>query len=68
MTDILKDTLAILAAAGIKPEVQQARHVKIRWQDSAGNRRLLVVSRSPSNRFARLRNRAVLRHLLNTGV
>ena len=33
MTDILKDTLAILAAAGIKPEVQQARHVKIRWQD-----------------------------------
>jgi hypothetical protein len=66
VTDLLKDTLAILAAAGVEPEVRQSKHVKIRWQDSAGNRRLLVISRSPSTRFALYRNRRILRRLLNT--
>jgi sRNA-binding protein len=56
MCDLLEDTLAILAAAGIKPEVQQGRHLKVRWHDAAGRRRLLIISRSPSNRFAHLRN------------
>jgi hypothetical protein len=66
VSDLLEDTLAILADAGIKPEVQQGRHLKVRWHDAAGKRRLVVISRSPSSRFALLRNRAVLRRVLNT--
>jgi hypothetical protein len=65
MCDLLEDTLAILADAGIKPEVRQGRHLQVRWHDAAGKRRLLVISRSPSSRFARLKNRHVLRRLLN---
>jgi hypothetical protein len=68
MNEILRETLDTLSAAGIEPEVRQSKHIKVSWCDPAGNRRLLVVSRSPSSRFALARNRAVLRRLLNTEV
>jgi hypothetical protein len=65
MNQILRETLATLGAAGIKPDVRQGKHIKVTWHDAAGRRQVLVISMSPSNRRAIYRNRALLRRLLN---
>jgi hypothetical protein len=63
--EVLDDTLAILAAAGIKPIVMRNGHVKVRWNDVHGRQRTLVIGASTSDWRALLNNRATLRRLLN---
>jgi hypothetical protein len=64
MNDVLRDSLDILNAAGIKPSVHRGKHTKVSWYDPTGRRRILVVSASPSSRNAIYANRTVLRRLL----
>jgi hypothetical protein len=62
--EALQDTLDTLKAEGIRPEVQQSKHIKVTWRDSAGIGYLLVISRSPSARRTRVKTRSTLRRLI----
>jgi hypothetical protein len=57
-----------LKARGLVPTIKDngQKHIKIAWIDH-GRKFLLIVSRTPSSRFAQRRSRAVLRRLLNNG-
>jgi hypothetical protein len=63
-SEILDDTLATLAAAGIKPTIAQNSHIKVQWRDACGRRHTLIVSTSTRSRRALKHNRATLRRLL----
>jgi hypothetical protein len=61
--ELVAEAVAMLAAHGFTPSVSGKKHVKIRWSDG-GRSYVLVVSRSPSNRHAQVKSRALLRRLL----
>jgi hypothetical protein len=64
--EVLRDTLATLAAAGIKPTITQNSHIKVQWRDAGGHRHTLVVSSSTRSRSALKANRTILRRLLRS--
>jgi hypothetical protein len=64
VNEILRETLTTLKAAGLEPQVVQSRHFKVCWTDPHGRRRHVIVSCSPSSRYALHRARAVLRRLM----
>jgi hypothetical protein len=61
---LLNDAIATLRQHGLAPEVEHGPHLKIKFINALGSQCCLIVSRSPSNRFAIKRNRAELRRLL----
>jgi hypothetical protein len=61
---LLRDALAMLKQAGIRPQIRQGRHFKVCWTDRAGHARCLIVARSPSDWRAGHNNRRELRRLL----
>ena len=61
---LLEDTLATLRQHGLAAEVEQGPHFKVRFVNPLGRFCTLIVSRSPSSRFANKRNEAQLRRLL----
>lgn len=64
LSPFLRETLATLRAAGFKPQVEQSRHIKMRFIDARGCKRLIVLSRTPGTPFALQKNRALVRRLL----
>jgi hypothetical protein len=64
MNDLLRDTVEYLKAAGLTPHVEHSRHIKVRFIDAQAHARCIVIARSPSSRFARKKNRALLRRML----
>jgi hypothetical protein len=62
---VLNEALAMLRASGIEPEVHSNKHFKLMWRDPRGQKRVLVVSVSCSDRRAIFRVRATLRRLLD---
>jgi hypothetical protein len=64
MNALLEDAITMLRQHGLTPEIENGSHFKIRFTNVLGSRCCLVVSRTPSNRFAIKRNRAVLRRLM----
>ena len=64
--EILRDTLAVLAAAGIKPVVTHGAHIEVQWRDASGHKHTLVVSSSTRSRSALKANRTILRRLLRS--
>jgi len=61
---LVLDALDMLAKRGLVPVVgKRGKHIKIRWVDQ-GRTRLLVVSRTPSDRRSQLRSRTILKRLL----
>jgi hypothetical protein len=64
VTELLRETLATLRAAGLEPWVEQSRHIKVRFIDAHGRAQLIVISRSPGSQFAVKRHRAVVRRLM----
>jgi hypothetical protein len=67
--ELIADALALLHAHGLVPQIQEngGKHTKIRWSD-AGRRYTLVISRTPSDIYARQRSRATLKRLLRSPV
>jgi hypothetical protein len=64
---LLKDSLTILRQHGLDAAVEdQGRHIKIRFINTHGRACLLILSRSPSHRKARIQNRGTLRRLLRS--
>jgi hypothetical protein len=64
--ELVRDAEVLLRRHGFAPTVSNGgKHLKISWFDQ-GRRYTLVLSRSPSDRRARLRSRTVLRRLLRT--
>jgi hypothetical protein len=66
---ILNDTLAVLRAAGLTPEIQQGgKHLHVRFKNQLGKSCLIIVSRGgrTPNRRAIHENRAALRRMLRT--
>lgn len=61
---ILEDALTELAQHGLSGEVEQGPHLKVKFVNQFGRRCLLVVSRTPSSRFALKQSRSELRRLL----
>jgi hypothetical protein len=64
--ELIADALQLLHAHGFTPTIQEgngSKHIKIRWLD-AGRRFTLVISRSPSDSYARQASRAILKRLL----
>jgi len=62
---LLDDAVDILLRHGLTPEVKNGgAHYKIRFVNALGSKCLLIVSQSPSSRFAVRKNRAELRRLL----
>jgi hypothetical protein len=61
---VLNEALAMLRASGIEPEVHANKHFKLVWRDPLGQKRILVVSVSSSDRRAIFHVRATLRRLL----
>jgi hypothetical protein len=59
-----KDAIKTLRKHGLAGEVESGRHFKIRFVNANGSRCILVMSRTPSCKFAIKRNRAVLRRLM----
>ena len=64
MNPLLKDTVTTLRQHGLAPHIENGLHLKVRFTNALGSQCCLIVSRSPSNRFAIKRNRAELRRLL----
>lgn len=64
--ELLEEAFATLRQAGFEPRVVRNRHWKISWVDQHGRTRVFVVPFTPSNRWARLQSRNVLRRLLAT--
>jgi hypothetical protein len=64
---LLEDALATLDQHGLAAEIEQGVHFKIKFINAFGSQCCLVVSRTPSNRWAIHKNRAVLRRLLLKG-
>jgi hypothetical protein len=66
--ELVADALALLHAHGFAPQIQEngGRHIKIRWNDS-GRRFTLIISRTPSDIYARQKSRATLKRLLRSG-
>jgi hypothetical protein len=65
--ELVADALALLHAHGFTPTIAEGsgKHTKIRWLD-AGRRFTLVISRSPSDNYARQNSRATLKRLLRS--
>jgi hypothetical protein len=61
---LVRDALAQLAAHGLTGNVEPGPHFKVRFVDHHGRKRLLVISKSPSDRGAAKKNRSQLRRLL----
>jgi hypothetical protein len=62
--ELIADALQLLHAHGFVPQIQEnGRHIKIRWLDF-GRRYTLIISRTPSDNYARQNSRATLRRLL----
>lgn len=64
MSELLRETLSTLRAAGFEPEVEHSKHLKVRFVDAHGRPQLIVVARSPGTVFAIHQHRALLRRLL----
>jgi hypothetical protein len=58
--------LAVLHAAGIKPEVRQNKHFKVTWHNAAGHKFTLVMPTSTANWESGRNTRAQLRRMLRT--
>jgi hypothetical protein len=65
--ELVADALALLHARGLTPRIQEngGKHIKIRWND-AGRRFTLVISRTPSDSYARQASCATLKRILRT--
>jgi hypothetical protein len=65
---LVLEALDTLKARGFVPMITDngQKHIKIAWIDH-GRKFLLIVSRTPSSRYAERRSRAVLKRLLNGG-
>jgi hypothetical protein len=63
--ELVRAALAELAAAGISATVESGgRHFKIHFIDRAGRSRFVVVARTPSDRRAWRKSRAVIRRMI----
>jgi hypothetical protein len=66
--ELIGDALRLLYERGFVPSVQEnGRHIKIRWVDF-GRRFTLIISRTPSDIYARKKSRATLRRLLRSPI
>jgi hypothetical protein len=63
--ELVHEAVAMLAEHGFTPSISGKKHIKIRWVDG-GRSYVLVISRSPSNRHAQVKSRAILRRLLRS--
>jgi hypothetical protein len=61
---LLEDAIDTLRQHGLTGEIEHGPHFKVRFTNALGSQCCLIVSRSPSNRFAIKRNHAELRRLL----
>jgi hypothetical protein len=62
--DLIREAVETLIAHGFDPTVSNGgKRLKISWA-AAHHRRVLIISRSPSDWRARLNSRAILRRLL----
>jgi hypothetical protein len=62
--ELVRDAVAQLRAHGFAPSISNGgKHIKVRWFDH-GRRYTLFISQSPSDQYARLNSRAVLRRIL----
>jgi hypothetical protein len=67
VSELVHDAVFLLRDRGLVPTVSNGgKHFKVSWVAN-GRRHTLVISRSPSDRRARLASRAILRRLLNGG-
>ena len=64
MNPLLEEAIRTLREHGLTSEIEHGPHFKVRFTNALGSQCCLIVSRSPSNRFAIKRNRAELRRLL----
>jgi hypothetical protein len=66
--ELIADALALLHEHGFVPQIQEnGKHIKVRWVDSR-RRYTLVVSRTPSDIYARKKSRATLKRLLRNPI
>jgi hypothetical protein len=64
--ELIADALGLLRAHGFVPSIQEnGKHIKVRWVDF-GRRYTLIISRTPSDSYARQASRATLKRLLRT--
>jgi hypothetical protein len=64
--ELIADALALLHEHGFTPRIQEnGKHIKVRWL-AAGRRFTLIISRTPSDNYARQNSRATLRRILRT--
>jgi hypothetical protein len=63
--ELLVETLAFLRSRGLEPHVvEHNRHIKVRFTDTQQRKRIVILSCSPSSRFAIKKNRSLLRRIL----
>jgi hypothetical protein len=65
--ELVRDAVKILTAHGFEPTVNTGKHIKLIWF-AHGQRRMLTISKSPSDWRARMRSRMILRRLMNKDV
>jgi hypothetical protein len=62
---MLEDTVAILLRHGLDGDIEdRGGHIKVRFINAHGRACQLILSRTPSCRFARTKNRGLLRRLM----
>jgi hypothetical protein len=61
---LVADAVSMLTKHNLVPIIDDhGKHIKLRWLDQ-GRTRLLVVSRTPSDRHSQLSSRTILKRLL----
>jgi hypothetical protein len=65
MNPLLRETLSMVRSAGFTPAIDQRKHIHVRWTDSNGRKRRVVISRTPSDRNAHKKNRKIVKQQLS---
>ena len=61
---LVREAVIVLAERGFAADIDLGgRHCKVSWLQN-GHRRLLVISKTPSSRYAAISSRATLQRLL----
>jgi hypothetical protein len=64
LENCLEMVLRTLAEAGITPTVKRGKHGKIRWRNSRGENRMVVVGSTPKGQRVSRRARSITRRLI----
>ena len=63
-SDLVREAVIVLPERGFAADIDLGgRHCKVSWLQN-GDRRLLVISKTPSSRYAAISSRATLQRLL----